>query len=121
MVLQTAAALACWRPPAGLFAPVFDRGDVVVGEQAKPLVAAEPGGIAAAGEPAVAKVLTDRTEFWLGRFAAEIAAYRAFEVAAPPAPAPRLLAADRDAGVLVVTRMPGVPVSADRYPCRSPP
>jgi Phosphotransferase enzyme family len=34
----------------------------------------------------------------------------------PPVPAPRLLAADPDAGVLVVTRVPGVPVSADRYP-----
>lgn len=37
-------------------------------------------------------------------------------MAPPPVPVPRLLAADPDAGVLVVTRLPGRPVAKDRYP-----
>jgi hypothetical protein len=68
------------------------------------------------GTDVVAKLLVGTDPFWRGRFAAEIDAYRTFDVAPPPVPAPRLLAADPEAGVLVVTRLPGRPVSLDRYP-----
>ncbi|MDQ1292332.1 MAG: hypothetical protein QG608_210 [Actinomycetota bacterium] len=66
--------------------------------------------------PVVAKVLVTTDPFWRARFAAEIATYRAFAVTPPPVPAPRLLAADPDAGVLVTTRLPGDPVATVRYP-----
>ncbi|MGK5681386.1 phosphotransferase [Actinoplanes sp. URMC 104] len=68
------------------------------------------------GVDVVAKLLTDAGPFWQARFTAEIDTHAAFEVAPPPVPAPRLLAADPDAGVLVTTRLPGVPVARDRYP-----
>jgi len=64
----------------------------------------------------VAKLLIDAGPFWQTKFAAEIDTYRAFAVAAPPVPVPRLLAADPEAGVLVVTRLLGEPVARDRYP-----
>ncbi|MEV0732174.1 phosphotransferase [Polymorphospora sp. NPDC050346] len=68
------------------------------------------------GLDVVAKLLIDTDPFWQAKFTAEIDTYRAFEVAPPPVPAPRLLAADPDAGVLVSTRLPGVPAARDRYP-----
>lgn len=64
----------------------------------------------------VAKLLIDADPFWQTKFTAEIDTYRAFETAPPPVPAPRLIAADPDVGVLVATRLPGEPVSRDRYP-----
>ena len=66
----------------------------------------------------VAKLLVNADAFWHGKFAAEISTYRAFTLAPPPVPAPRLLAADPDAGVLVTTRCAGAPVARDRYPTR---
>jgi aminoglycoside phosphotransferase (APT) family kinase protein len=69
-----------------------------------------------AGTDVVAKLLVDDDGFWHTKFAAEIDTYRAFDLAGPPVPVPRMLAADPDAGVLVVTRLPGQPVSTDRYP-----
>ena len=66
----------------------------------------------------VAKLLINADAFWHGKFAAEISTYRAFTLAPPPVPAPRLLAADPDAGVLVTTRCAGAPVARDRYPTR---
>jgi hypothetical protein len=65
---------------------------------------------------AVVKVLIEPDPFWVGKFAAEVATYRAFEVAPPPVPVPRLLGADPDAGVLATTWLPGLPVHTDRYP-----
>src|SRR5690554_4142339 len=67
-----------------------------------------------AGQRAVVKVLVDPDPFWAGKFAAEITTYRAFEVAPPPVPVPKLLGAD--AGVLATTWLPGVAVHPDRYP-----
>lgn len=68
------------------------------------------------GAAVVAKLLIADDPFWRTKFTAEIDAYQAFAVAPPTVPAPRLLAADPDAGVLVMTRLPGGPVSRDRYP-----
>jgi hypothetical protein len=67
------------------------------------------------GQDVVVKLLVDADPFWQGKFAHEISTYRSFALAPPPVPAPRLLAADPDAGVLVATRLPGVPVARDRY------
>ncbi len=64
----------------------------------------------------VAKVLIDPDAFWHTKFATEIATYQAFTATPPPVPTPQLLAADTDGGVLVMTRLPGAPVSPDRYP-----
>jgi hypothetical protein len=69
-----------------------------------------------AGMPVVAKLLTSRTPFWQQRFAAEITAYEAMAMAPPPVPAPKLIAAVPEAGVLITTRLPGTPVAVDRYP-----
>jgi aminoglycoside phosphotransferase (APT) family kinase protein len=71
-----------------------------------------------AGQRVVVKVLTDPDRFWRDKFATELAAYRAFEVAPPPVPVPRLVTADLNVGVLATTRLPGAPVSDDRYPER---
>lgn len=68
------------------------------------------------GVDVVAKLLTTADPFWQAKFTAEIDTYATFETVPPPVPAPRLLAADRDAGVLVATRLPGEPVARDRYP-----
>lgn len=68
------------------------------------------------GVDVVAKLLIAADPFWQAKFTAEIDTYAAFETVPPPVPAPRLLAADPDAGVLVATRLPGEPVARDRYP-----
>lgn len=68
------------------------------------------------GAAVVAKLLVSEDLFWRCKFTAEIGTYRAFELAPPPVPVPRLLAADPDAGVLVMPRLLGQPVSKDRYP-----
>lgn len=68
------------------------------------------------GTPVVAKLLIDDDLFWQKKFTAEIDTYRAFASAPPPVPTPRLLAGDPHAGVLVVTRLPGRPISDERYP-----
>ncbi|MFI5492362.1 phosphotransferase [Actinoplanes sp. NPDC051859] len=64
----------------------------------------------------VVKLLVDDDPFWRAKFTAEIATYRAFDTAPPPVAVPRLIAAEPAAGVLAVTRLPGRPVAADRYP-----
>ena len=68
------------------------------------------------GPAVVAKLLVNDDPFWRAKFAAEIHTYRAFALAPPPVPIPHLWASDPDAGVLVVTRLPGRPVSGKRYP-----
>ncbi|MBB6171958.1 hypothetical protein HNR23_002018 [Nocardiopsis mwathae] len=68
------------------------------------------------GAPAVAKLLTDHAQMWRRRFAAET---RAYEVAAdhpPPVGAPRLLAADTEAGILILQHMSGRPAATERHP-----
>nr|WP_269326833.1 aminoglycoside phosphotransferase family protein [Kineosporia mesophila] len=67
-------------------------------------------------QPVVVKVLLDDSPFWQAKFAQEITAYRVFEEHPPPVPAPRLVTADPDAAVLVMTRLLGTPISHDRYP-----
>ncbi|GAA0476504.1 3-hydroxyasparagine phosphotransferase [Actinoplanes capillaceus] len=64
----------------------------------------------------VAKILLDTDTFWQTKFAAEIDTYRAFMRVPPPVPAPKLVAADPGAGVLITTRLAGALVSRDRYP-----
>ena len=70
--------------------------------------------------PVVAKVLLDHSSAWAERFRHEIAAYRAFVRHRPPVRVPRLVAADPDACVLVVERMPGRPAAAQRHPFEAP-
>ncbi|QSB14169.1 hypothetical protein JQS43_22010 [Natronosporangium hydrolyticum] len=53
-----------------------------------------------AGQRAVVKVLVDPDPFWAGKFPAEITIYRAFEVAPPPAPVPKLQHQPRHVGPL---------------------
>lgn len=67
-------------------------------------------------QPAVAKLLTDDADLWQHRFAAEVHTYQVFTVHRPPVPAPRLLAADPEAGVLVLEHVTGQPVAYDRHP-----
>ncbi|NGO69922.1 aminoglycoside phosphotransferase family protein, partial [Streptomyces boncukensis] len=69
----------------------------------------------------IAKCLLDHSAAWVERFHHEIAAYRAFARHRPPVRIPRLVAADPDACVLVVERLPGRPVAAQRHPFESPP
>ena len=66
------------------------------------------------GAAAVAKVLLRPEPVWLWCFAREVALYRAFQHAPPPVRVPRLLAAEVDAGVLVLEPLPGQVVAAGR-------
>ncbi|MBT0773719.1 aminoglycoside phosphotransferase family protein [Kineosporia sp. J2-2] len=75
------------------------------------LLAADVGG-----QSVVVKVLLEGSAFWQAKFAAEISTYEAFTEYPLPVSAPRLIAADVAAGVLVMTRLPGAPISHDRYP-----
>lgn len=68
------------------------------------------------GIEVIVKLLIGSDSFWQDRFTAEINTYTAFESAPPPLPAPRLIAADLGAGILVATHLPGDPASPDRYP-----
>ncbi|MFC5144733.1 hypothetical protein [Streptomyces aureoversilis] len=69
-----------------------------------------------AGEPVVAKVLTTGEAFWREKFGREAAAYLAFARCTPRVRVPRLIAADTEAGVLLLERLPGHRLSPDRYP-----
>jgi hypothetical protein len=66
------------------------------------------------GVAAVAKVLLRPEPVWLWSFGREVALYQGFRHAPPPVRAPRLLAADADAGVLVLELLPGQAVAAGR-------
>jgi hypothetical protein len=66
--------------------------------------------------PVVAKVLTDRRQFWRDKFDREIAVYRAFTQAAPPVRVPLLIDADPTTSVVIMERLLGDPLSPDRYP-----
>ncbi|MGW5689099.1 phosphotransferase [Nonomuraea sp. NPDC003754] len=70
------------------------------------------------GQPVVAKLLLDVAPFWRDKFAREIRIYQAFAKTPPPVRAPHLVAADPEAGVLIVERLTGEPLEADRYPRR---
>ncbi|WP_157905338.1 phosphotransferase, partial [Parafrankia colletiae] len=67
------------------------------------------------GQPAVLKVLTDQARPWRERFARESAAYEAFAAEPPPVRVPVLLAPPAP-GLLLVERIPGLPVARHRYP-----
>jgi len=71
-----------------------------------------------AGTPAVAKLSTATDPYWRAKAVHEIEVYRAFDASPPPVRTPRLLAADPDAGVLLIEQMAGDPLSTDRYPAR---
>jgi hypothetical protein len=69
-----------------------------------------------AGTPAVAKILTTGEGFWREKFAQEAAAYRAFADRTPPTRVPRLLAGGSEGGIMILQRVPGEQLHADRYP-----
>lgn len=69
----------------------------------------------------IAKCLIEPTPAWKERFGHEIAAYRAFARQRPPVRVPRLIAADPDACVLVIERVPGRVAAAQRHPLEPPP
>lgn len=71
-------------------------------------------------QPAVAKLLTDGADLWRRRFAAETHVYETFTACRPPVPAPRLLAADAEAGMLVLEHVTGGPVARERHPTAAP-
>jgi hypothetical protein len=104
-------AVKTWHDRARACAPDLDLDGVVHRTDKAVLLAGTLNGSAV-----VVKLLVGDDPFWRAKFTAEIDTYRAFELAPPPVPAPRLLAADPDAGVLVATRLVGAPVSRDRYP-----
>ncbi|MFD7503484.1 aminoglycoside phosphotransferase family protein [Streptomyces sp. NPDC059850] len=70
---------------------------------------------------AVAKCLLDHSPAWAERFRREIAMYRTFVRQRPPVRVPRLIAADPDNCALVIERMPGRIVAAQRHPTEAPP
>ena len=69
------------------------------------------------GRPVVVKALTTTDPFWRERFAHEIAVYRALAETPSPAPTPALIHTDGER-LLVLDRLPGRPLDADRYPAR---
>lgn len=110
-------AVTTWRDRARACVPGVQLADKVLHATDKAVLLA---GVLA-GTDVVVKLLVDDDGFWRAKFTAEIDTYRAFEAAPPPVPVPRLLAADPDTGVLVVTRLPGWPVSTNRYPTSAGP
>jgi hypothetical protein len=67
------------------------------------------------GRPVVIKVLTSAEPPWPARFAHEIGVYRALAQRPAPVRTPAVVHTD-GARVLVVDRLPGRPLSVDRYP-----
>lgn len=67
------------------------------------------------GRPVVVKVLTSTEPSWAARFAHEIGVYRVLAESPAPVPTPTLVHTD-GARVLVVDRLPGRTLAADRYP-----
>lgn len=82
------------------------------------------GGVLLAGtvgrSQVVAKCLLDHSPAWAEHFAHEVAAYRTFARHRPPVRVPRLIAADPDAGALVIERLPGRPAATRRHPFEAP-
>jgi aminoglycoside phosphotransferase (APT) family kinase protein len=64
----------------------------------------------------LAKAPTDRRPFWIARARHEITIYQALARTTAPVPTPVLLGADPAIPLLVISRLPGTPLSADRYP-----
>jgi hypothetical protein len=74
-----------------------------------------PGRVAGAG--VVAKHPIDTRPFWQARARHEITAYTVLASAGqPPVPLPRMLLADPELPLIVLTMMPGTPLGPDRYP-----
>ncbi|MGH3715457.1 MAG: phosphotransferase [Micromonosporaceae bacterium] len=67
--------------------------------------------------PVVVKLLTDTDPFWVAKWRHEIDVYRIFRDHPPPVRAAKLLHTD-GRRLLIVERLPGVPVDRDRYPAR---
>lgn len=67
------------------------------------------------GRPVVVKILTSTDPAWRARFAHEIGVYRALADRPAPARTPGLVHTD-GTRLLVVERLPGRPLGADRYP-----
>ncbi|MGH3923115.1 MAG: phosphotransferase [Pseudonocardiaceae bacterium] len=68
-------------------------------------------------QPIVAKLLINGDAFWQDKLGHEITVYRVFAEHPPPIRVPRLIHAD-DARLLVLERLDGAPLDADRYPNR---
>jgi hypothetical protein len=66
--------------------------------------------------PVIAKHPIDPRPFWQQRCRHEIAVYQALATDRPPLRLPTLVAADTHARLLVLSRLPGHPISLDRYP-----
>jgi hypothetical protein len=76
----------------------------------------------ASGIDVIAKWPVDPRPFWRDRCRHEISAYRVIASdPTPPVPTPQLVAADPDYPLLVLTRLPGTPLSRERYPSRPVP
>jgi len=74
-----------------------------------------PGRVA--GADVVAKHPIDARPFWQARARLEITAYTVIASAdAPPVPLPRMLLADQELPLIMLTMMPGSPLGPDRYP-----
>lgn len=67
------------------------------------------------GRPVVLKLPTDPRPWWQDRCRHEITIYQAFAAHPPPVTAARLVAADPDVPLLVLTHLPGQPLNPDRY------
>jgi len=66
--------------------------------------------------PVIMKHPTDPRPWWQDRCRQEITVYRTLAGHRPPVQVPELVAADTDAPLLIVTRLPGTPLHPDRYP-----
>jgi hypothetical protein len=78
-----------------------------------------PGRIGA--RPVIAKHPIDQRAFWLQRCRHEIAVYQGLGNAGPlPVRFPELIAADPQAYLLIITRLPGKTIAPERYPARRP-
>jgi hypothetical protein len=69
------------------------------------------------GQPVVVKLLLDPDPFWAAKWRHEIGVYRVFVRHHPPVRVPALLHTD-GTRLLILERLPGQPVDADRYPTR---
>lgn len=68
------------------------------------------------GRPVIVKHPIDPRPWWHDRCRHEIAVYQAMRRALPPVPTARLIAADEQVPLLVLSVLPGAPLYADRYP-----
>ncbi len=70
------------------------------------------------GQPVVVKLLLDPDPFWAAKWRHEIGVYRVFARHRPPVRVPALLHTD-GTRLLILERLPGQPLDADRYPTRA--